>query len=159
MHKIELEEQIIDKLEQIDQTFSSINKVLKDINTKIQQLSQTTTAITTNSSPWLNFFSTDTPSIAPEDHTSSDATHKYDVSVDDGLHSFDVEELPETFSSKHVRMIYAYVEGRGQVGLEEVYGEFGDVEVERMDIYIEMMIFKRFLGCRNGVLYAKRRSD
>lgn len=169
MHKIEVEEQIIDKLEEIDQTFSSINKVLKEINHKIEQLSHTNTKILEHSQPWLNFFNITgaqpvTDSVEHTNELTSSGTyelpaHKYDVSVDDALHSLNMEQLPEAFSSEHVQMIYGYVEHRGQVGLNDVYEAFKDVEMERMDIFIEMMIRKRFLGCRDGVLYTKRRSD
>lgn len=156
MNNLEEDEEIIDNLEEIDQTFSSINRVLKEINGKILQIKECSGKLVAHSRPWLSFFGIDRHR---QQKCVDVSLQRNEASPNATLHSFDVQELPEAFANEQIASIYRYVESCGEVRLADVYEMFREVGVEKMDIFVEMMIRKRFLGCSNGMLYSKRRSD
>jgi hypothetical protein len=217
---IEKYEEIISKLEGIDETFSEINRVLKEIQSKINNVALGNKKVVLDFRPWMEFFSVDksiraegiselgmggrlpiedfhndsivqaspgTSSVLkvsspnnPFVETSESfgnslwtnrISEKYNLLCDEGeakkhecnmsdslsesLIAFNERLLPEIFvKEKDIKVIYSYVSTNGGVTTKTLHKELAHIGKERLDLFVELLVRKRFLKMENGHLFA-----
>lgn len=152
-----IDETIISLLEEIDSTFSKINRVTREIKTKVEAVQQNNLETVENVRPWLNFFGiTETTSKElVEDHTkweTSDNIAPAD-SDDTGIFEFDIALLPPVFQKEEeVVQIYEFIKQNKCVDLSAVLEALGSENRSRAVVFVDLLVKKRFVRMRNNIL-------
>lgn len=137
---IEQDEQIIGCLEELDYTFSQINKVLKSIKTKLSTVLKENTEL-----PFLSGLF-----VAPVETVQLEPTDPFSIS-NDSLQEYDPSMLPQEFRQIDlVRDIFDFVSKKEKATIEEIYDEFGHMG-EMVEVCVQVLVRKSFLRMRGNV--------
>lgn len=218
---IEIEEEMIHTIEEIDTTFSSINRTLRSIREFIERIGRDRCKMDRDLGPWIRFFSAESedsignevshsgteqrleeePSFqniyvtegSPEsmkfssprnpfvDSTSSEMLNKtfledlsarlhtsnvenesssfFRVSEERAFRSYEESEssedilpfnpsmLPPLFQNeKSLFLVYEVISKSSSITIEEIYREISTVPREKINIFVDLLLRKRFIG-------------
>jgi hypothetical protein len=207
---IEEDEQIVNYIEDIDATFSSINRRLKEILMKVYEIKKVNTKVIQDFEPLMKMFNinktenifvedlnfpqiensslilkTSSPKNPFVDGTSSELINKtmlnttvesvkvssslvedckyseanliYEDSSSTELREFNIELIPELFrNEEHLMNVYNFIKSRKSVQFEELIETFGDVDSEKVVIYLDLLKNKKFIKRKNNLFYVEK---
>lgn len=154
------DEKIVRNLEKLDDTISQINKSLRQLKSKMEDLDSLNTDIRNNNLKWLNFFDIKKnlqPVLPAEDSlVFSEPEDPFKTVNDDGdrseLVDFSLELLPEKFRNiKEIECIYEFIRNRRGTSIFEIYEEFGEVTKDLVDIYMQVLSRRNFVRCEQNI--------
>lgn len=177
-------ERTLDLLQTIDYTFSQINKVLRDLNSKIIHTHTRNKGNLQKLRPWFNFFSIDLhekvekKESQPEDHQSHLVTEEKILSkeiinetssdFENHLPDLRLNQLYEESSPKNsssnmdnisrddiLEQIFNLIKTQQMITLDMIHEKFKEVPSESLDGYIGILIDKRRIGCRDSTFYIR----
>ncbi|KAF7683690.1 hypothetical protein TCON_1107 [Astathelohania contejeani] len=244
---IETDEKIIDCLEEIDMTFFLINRTLREIKTKVEDISKVNNKIVSDCKPWLDLFgigekmevndieaiSRNTePSIVIESNIDaaslkcsspsnpflddsfvsnewlnkmenkynkvsdssiigevsilnksynninnvSDFTNDESINIEQSIKNkhlieesifessegeietipFNINDLPSIFvDDPLLKHIYDIINESGTISMDKIYSSNPGITSEKINLFVELLIRKRFIKNRNGILSTK----
>lgn len=198
-----IDENIILYLEEIDTTFSKINRITRDIKSKLEIINSNNKETVQNLKPWIKFFDLENKQIlenknlnstnniilttnnnpvkkteikfnfekntSNKNHTNLfiDTDMRYkditseDVldelpsndSEDSELISFDINLLPCVFQNENeIVRIYEYIKNGAGIQVDIVYSFLGVEWKDKVKIFVELLVKKKFVRMRNGIL-------
>ncbi|KRH92251.1 hypothetical protein M153_9004000587 [Pseudoloma neurophilia] len=184
-HTLAVSERTLDLLQNIDYTFSQINKVLRELNNKILLTNNKTKENIEKLKPWFNFFSIDVHEAA---ETEEKIDEKIEIKTEEKIeksYSSEIRQVknnetssdldvhlpqlrlnklyedssPRKISSERtgdiIEQIYNFINKNQLVSLDSIYEAFKEHSNDKLDSYIEILIEKRVLGCRDSTFYIK----
>ncbi|KAG0436810.1 hypothetical protein DMUE_4040 [Dictyocoela muelleri] len=135
------DEEIIHLLDSINRTFSQINMELRDISEVQKEIISCNKKIVSDCRPWINFF------IVPEKKNNANDSITTEITEDE-LIEFDKNMLPDVFADEaDLVKVYEFFRNGGK--LDEAYKFFESIGKDRLEVYTEILIRKKFINARN----------
>jgi hypothetical protein len=207
-----IEEEIINSIEEIDNTFSSINRTLREILAIVDDIGEKDEEIVENCAPWLRLFEVDSGTAEGRDigsYTEGSAEARHSEYVESSLMMkfssprnpfidntsseiinktllgdldrkfnsnlgcsstssnipilrpeletfesdssvllpFNIEDIPPSFrNEKELFMLYEFIAAGDGVSHEEISGRLPELPPEKLSIFIELLLRKRYIG-------------
>ncbi|EOB14602.1 hypothetical protein NBO_22g0004, partial [Nosema bombycis CQ1] len=92
-----------------------------------------------------------------EDCKYSEANLIYEDSSSTELREFNIELIPELFrNEEHLMNVYNFIKSRESVQFEELIETFGDVDSEKVVIYLDLLKNKKFIKRKNNLFYVEK---
>ena len=178
------QEKIIEKLEEIDLTFSEISKNLKILHKNMLQIKLNSSKMSINLENLKNLFDSknnknfsnkkfDEESQNQESSNKNINCDRNEMFEDNtfcktgienetssvlnsSFNEFDNNDLPEIFKNdQNVEKIYNFIKKYSPVKIQSIYDKFSNLSDQKVDIYFYLLISKRVIKVKSGLAYVK----